>query len=1050
MIGKSKILGWVFMTTAVFFTFVTIQTIKAEESIFGELNLVSMETKQAGGVSKEMTKEKNMIDGVGRLQWGKGMESTYIGALTVTMKAMGEDVTYDYLMGVSGAAFRLHIHHPGWCPSAPDATCGYNHGEAAMKAMGYKSAGIHSSNKNEAEVEKVRNAVIESIDRGYPVVAIDLKNVPDWGVIVGYTDWGKEFLCRTYYDETEEYSKAEKWPWVVEIIKEKTEKPDRKKIALESIRIAVEIASADKYDDYTSGFNAYETWIADLLNDKNFEDEEKSGSYSTHANAWSYSSLGDARSAAIKYLRSIPDLFSEESIPHLTKAADIYQEILDKLKEGFEYAPYPWALKDGKKWTAEMRHAEANVLKEVLALEKEAIKELETVLSLEEKMVYSEVLLEKDVKEFDYLTGRIGHHAVTVRDEVYTQPCVYLSLHLVQMRAAGWKDVDFDQIAAVSGASALFAYEEGTFMPKYANLHIGMDDRIAEATGFGYEWVDFDGIEGAWELIKESIDSGKSVKGWDWENIMFAGYHDALEPEDRKVYAMADGPDTYSQWWSWKEFGEYIKRMENWKTTKFGRHTERVPTKPKNAVALRVIKDLVEWSTNPPEHLVKRYPEATWGLAGIELYGKNCADMEKFEDFGSCHGMNPQWPIRNSSSIYLKWVADENVFPDKLNKHLLKAADEYKAAYVYWKQFFNHLSYGGGEGWGKIKEHRMAGAEGIRKALEHEKKAIDELRTFLEIHENGYILGNLNSVPRATTHIGALEGCLKHLGIEVSPGWLYGSTGHAFIMNIGTDLCGSGPHCWNWSTVNKLGKNIGYEAKGFYTNEDKEENLQKGWDFVRESIDNGFPCYGWHYEFMVINGYDDNGYFLSGALTVGDDPPEDWRKFGIGAVGFLDLWSIRPGQKADDMKTVKDALSFAINTKWAVDDSRDGGLAGYDNWMKGLETGEVDAFGAAYHAAIWAECRRYALDFLEEANQRMDMKYNSLFQPAIEQYSIVSDSLNEVEKLFPLKGKIQEEWKQNIEDAEKRHKAVDYLKTAKASEAKGIEFLGKIVAGLEE
>ncbi|MBM3240166.1 hypothetical protein FJZ31_28105 [Candidatus Poribacteria bacterium] len=135
--------------------------------------------------STEVTEGKTMIiKSVGRLQWGKGMESTYIGALTVAMNAIGEDVTYDYLMGVSGTAFRLHRY--GWCPSAPDATCGFNHGTPAMKAMGYKVTGIPSDENKPEDVEKVRKAVVESINRGYPVLAIDLKEVPDWGVIVGY------------------------------------------------------------------------------------------------------------------------------------------------------------------------------------------------------------------------------------------------------------------------------------------------------------------------------------------------------------------------------------------------------------------------------------------------------------------------------------------------------------------------------------------------------------------------------------------------------------------------------------------------------------------------------------------------------------------------------------------------------------------------------------------------------------------------------------------------------------------------------------------------
>jgi len=310
-------------------------------------------------------------------------------------------------------------------------------------------------------------------------------------------------------------------------------------------------------------------------------------------------------------------------------------------------------------------------------------------------------------------------------------------------------------------------------------------------------------------------------------------------------------------------------------------------------------------------------------------------------------------------------------------------------------------------------------------------------------------LNDLEFVPRAVSHMGALEGCLKYLGINVSPGWLYGSTGHAFILNIDTDLCGSGPHCWNWGIVNKLGKNIGYKTEVVYTNVNKDDFPQmqeKAWDFARKSIDDGFPCYGWHYDFMVINGYDDNGYLLSGPV---DNAPGDWRKFGADAVGFLEIWSVRPGQKADDMTTIKAALSFAVDIKqWAVDARDGGGLSGYDNWIEGLESGEGDAFGAAYHAAIWSECRKFAVDFLEEANQRTGKEFDALFQPAIEHYKVVRDNLKEVEKLFPYANATKEEWKQNMANKERRQKAVELLKEAKSAEAAGLESLENIVAVL--
>ena len=314
-------------------------------------------------------------------------------------------------------------------------------------------------------------------------------------------------------------------------------------------------------------------------------------------------------------------------------------------------------------------------------------------------------------------------------------------------------------------------------------------------------------------------------------------------------------------------------------------------------------------------------------------------------------------------------------------------------------------------------------------------------------------LDNLNFVPRATSHMGALEGCLKYLGIEVSPGWLFGSTGHAFIMNISDDLCGSDPHSWRWATVNKLGKNIGYKAEAAYTNVNKEnfsQEQERAWDFARKSIDDGFPCYGWHYDFMVIKGYDDDGYLLSGPV---DDAPGDWQKFGIDAVGFLEIWSIKPGEKADDETTIKEALSFAADMAKEPDkrtiDPGTGGLSAYDNWMKGLESGKGDAFGGAYNTAIWAECRRFAVEFLEEANERTGKKYDSLFRPAIEKYRMVSDNLNEVEKLFPYKGATEEEWKKNMADAEKRQKAVGHLKVAKAAEASGLESLAQIVAAMQ-
>jgi hypothetical protein len=39
-----------------------------------------------------------------------------------------------------------------------------------------------------------------------------------------------------------------------------------------------------------------------------------------------------------------------------------------------------------------------------------------------------------------------------------------------------------------------------------------------------------------------------------------------------------------------------------------------------------------------------------------------------------------------------------------------------------------------------------------------------------------------------TTHLGSVKGCLNYLGRDISQGWLFGGTSHAFVVNVGSDL----------------------------------------------------------------------------------------------------------------------------------------------------------------------------------------------------------------------------------------------------------------------
>ena len=53
-------------------------------------------------------------------------------------------------------------------------------------------------------------------------------------------------------------------------------------------------------------------------------------------------------------------------------------------------------------------------------------------------------------------------------------------------------------------------------------------------------------------------------------------------------------------------------------------------------------------------------------------------------------------------------------------------------------------------------------------------------------------LANLRWSPKWVSHLGCVKGCLDFLGTKMSDAWLFGGTGHAFIINISEDSCPNG------------------------------------------------------------------------------------------------------------------------------------------------------------------------------------------------------------------------------------------------------------------
>jgi len=102
---------------------------------------------------------------------------------------------------------------------------------------------------------------------------------------------------------------------------------------------------------------------------------------------------------------------------------------------------------------------------------------------------------------------------------------------------------------------------------------------------------------------------------------------------------------------------------------------------------------------------------------------------------------------------------------------------------------------------------------------------------------------------RSVERLGCIKGCLEYLGSDISFPWLYGGTGHAFIISLDPGVDVSSPDSWNHQPQYDLGANLGYKIEGLWAFKEEAGEAypakqQAAWDFVRRNIDQGVPCFG--------------------------------------------------------------------------------------------------------------------------------------------------------------------------------------------------------------
>jgi hypothetical protein len=252
------------------------------------------------------------------LHFGEGRDCTLPACVAI---ATGGE--YEWVMGVSGAAFSTTIDPAAWDPlaAAPldDATL-----SRAAQAAGAKPD-IVGPPFDEDMKALVLDRVAEAVEAKLPPLVKGIAGPPEYGLIVGYDEEGPSFMARTFFDKTDKPTKLG-WDAFAGVehgqvaFLDRGAAPDRATLARAAVTQAV--ASAKSSEE------AFDTWLAGLRDDARWSDVKHAGAaaFGDHAMR---TLLADKRRAAAKFLRSARGIFSNAPGAELLRAAESYGYVVD-------------------------------------------------------------------------------------------------------------------------------------------------------------------------------------------------------------------------------------------------------------------------------------------------------------------------------------------------------------------------------------------------------------------------------------------------------------------------------------------------------------------------------------------------------------------------------------------------------------------------------------------------------------------------------------------------------------------------------------------------
>lgn len=299
-------------------------------------------------------------------------------------------------------------------------------------------------------------------------------------------------------------------------------------------------------------------------------------------------------------------------------------------------------------------------------------------------------------------------------------------------------------------------------------------------------------------------------------------------------------------------------------------------------------------------------------------------------------------------------------------------------------------------------------------------------------------LQELKQRPLETTLMGVVQAVAKYYDYDYTVPWLYGATGHAFLVNVHEVLCPSSPYCWTREPFIRLLANLGIKMTefGFFGGSSSQSERAELEKRIMKLVDDGVPCSLLNMENQLITGYDSTGLHLSQPFhgipeTVTPAHLEfgSWKPF---EELHFDFYSFEKAESKPKQAMVRESLAYALdlysNPSLYTDEPYAVGPRAYANWIRAVEDGHGGEHGAWWNATVWAECRMMAARYLGEVAS---------------EFPDLAEQIGEVGRLYAKVGtRLNEAGNRDMAAAEK----IELLRTTAALEANCIEKIGVLAS----